>query len=189
MVSIACLGLGTAHAQTSSFSDNDWAMYARDLTSSRYSPLTEITPANIIGLKQICSYALPETSTFESSLVEIGGTLYFTSPTSTYALDATNCRLKWSQKHDMPGNPGTVRGVAIEGNRLFRGFRDGTVIAYDIDNGPQLWSTKLTAPDGRVAVIALSPLAWNGLVFIGTSGGETNCACFVPAVDPATAKT
>lgn len=189
IASIGSLALLLAHAQTPGFSANDWPMYARDLTSTRYSPLTEITPRNVTGLKQVCSYALPENSTFESSLVEIGGTLYFTSPTSTYALDATNCRLKWSQKHDMPGNPGTVRGVAIEGNRLFRGFRDGTLIAYDIDNGPQIWSTKLTAPDGRVAVIALSPLAWNGMVFIGTSGGETNCACFVAALNAATGKT
>src|SRR5215472_14057903 len=158
VASVSCLALLLAHAQTQRFSENDWPMYARDLTSSRYSPLTEITPRNVTGLKQICSYALPENSTFESSLVEINGTLYFTSPTSTYALDATNCRLKWSAKRDMPGNPGTVRGVAVESNRLFRGFRDGTVIAYDIDNGPQLWSTKLTAPDGRVANIALSPL-------------------------------
>jgi alcohol dehydrogenase (cytochrome c) len=40
-----------------------------------------------------------------------------------------------------------------------------------------------------VAVIALSPLAWNGMVFVGTSGGETNCACFVAALDGATGKT
>jgi alcohol dehydrogenase (cytochrome c) len=189
IASILSLALLLGHAQTPGFSANDWPMYARDLTSSRYSTLTEITPRNVTGLKQICSYALPENSTFESGLVEIGGTLYFTSPTTTYAIDAANCRLKWSQKHEMPGNPGTVRGVAVEGTRLFRGFRDGTVIGYDIDNGPQLWSTKLTAPDGRVAVIALAPLAWNGMVFIGTSGAEANCACFVTALDAASGKT
>jgi alcohol dehydrogenase (cytochrome c) len=166
----------------------DWPMYARDFTSTRYSPLTEITPKNVANLKQICSYELPEKSTFESGLVEIGGTLYFTSPASTYAIDATDCRLKWTEKHEMPGNPGTVRGVAIEGKRVFRGFRDGTVIAYDLTNGEQLWSTKLTAPDGRVANIALAPLAWNGVVFVASSGGENNCACFVAALDSATGK-
>src|SRR5690349_3553276 len=102
IASIGSLALLLAHAQTPDFSANDWPMYARDLTSSRYSSLTEITARNVTGLKQICSYPLPESSTFESSLVEIGGTLYFTSPTSTYALDATNCRLKWSQTHAMP---------------------------------------------------------------------------------------
>lgn len=184
---------GTALAQTATtnaaLNANDWPMYAHNYASTRYSPLTEITPANVSNLKQICSYALPDaTATFESSLVEIGGMLYFTSPTSTYAIDASTCALKWSEKHEMPGNPGTVRGVAIEGRRVFRGFRDGNVIAYDTSNGEQLWSTKLTAPDGRVALVALSPLAANGVVYVGTSGAENNCACFVAALDAATGK-
>ena len=183
---------GTAVAQNAAnaaANANDWPMYARDATSTRYSPLTEITPANVANLKQICSYALPEeTVTFESSLVEIAGTIYFTSPASTYALDANTCAVKWSEKHEMPGNPGTVRGVAVEGRRLFRGFRDGNIIAYDITNGEQLWSTKLTAPDGRVAIVALSPLASNGMVYVGTSGAENNCACFVAALESATGK-
>lgn len=180
LVGISASGL--APAQTAV----DWPMYAHDYTSTRYSPLKEITRQNVANLKQICSYALPEQSTFESSLVEIAGTLYFTSPASTYALDATNCTLKWSVKHEMPGNPGTVRGVAIEGRRVFRGFRDGYIIAYDTSNGEQLWSTKLTAPDGRVAVVALAPLVANGIVYVGTSGAESNCACFIAALEAAT---
>ncbi len=165
----------------------DWPMYAHDYTSTRFSPLTEITPKNVTGLKQICSYALPEMSTFQSSLVEIGGTLYFTTGTATYAIDATNCKLKWTEKHEMQGG-GTVRGVAVAGRRVFRGFRDGAVIAYDISNGEQVWSTKLTAPDGRVATIAASPVEWDGMLIIATSGGENNCACFVTALDADTGK-
>ena len=66
----------------------DWPMYARTYTSTRYSPLNEITPKNVTKLKQVGSYALPEPAvTFESGLVAIGGTLYFTTPQSTYALD------------------------------------------------------------------------------------------------------
>lgn len=166
----------------------DWPMYAHDYTSTRYSPLTEITPKNVANVKQICSYALPEAFTFESSLVEIGGTLYFTTGPSTYAIDATNCRLKWQEKHEMANPGGTVRGVAVAGKRVFRGFRDGTVIAYDSTNGEQVWSTKLTAPDGRNATIAASPVAWDQMVIIGTSGGENDCACFMAGLDAETGK-
>jgi fructokinase len=77
-------------------------MYAHDYTSTRYSPQTEITPRNVANLKQVCSYPLPEASTFESSLVEIGGTLYFTTGETTYAIDAADCRLKWREKHALP---------------------------------------------------------------------------------------
>jgi hypothetical protein len=46
----------------------DWPQYARDYASTGYSPLSEINPQNVSGLRQICSYALPEQSTFESSI-------------------------------------------------------------------------------------------------------------------------
>src|SRR5262252_319429 len=103
----------------------DWPMYGRDHASTGFSPLTEITPANVTGLKQICSYPLPENATFESSLITINGTMYFTTGAYTYALNAANCTLKWRVQHEMQGGVGTVRGVAVDGNRLFRGFRDG----------------------------------------------------------------
>jgi alcohol dehydrogenase (cytochrome c) len=179
---------GQTRGQSTPDAVADWPMYAHDYTSTRYSPQTEITPKNVTNLKQICSYPLPEASTFESSLVEIGGTLYFTTSDTTYAIDASNCRLKWREKHGSPEPDRTVRGVAVEANRLFRGFRDGYVIAYDTSNGEQLWSTKLTAPDGRTATIAAAPLAWNGMLFIGTSGAEQNCACFVTGIDAATGR-
>ena len=80
----------------------DWPMYAHDYTSTRYSPQTEITPKNVANLKWICTYPLPEASTFESSLVESGDTLYFTTGESTYAIDAVDCRLKWTERHALP---------------------------------------------------------------------------------------
>src|SRR5438128_161899 len=43
----------------------DWPQYARDYASTGYSPLSEINSQNVSGLHQICSYALPEQSTFE----------------------------------------------------------------------------------------------------------------------------
>jgi alcohol dehydrogenase (cytochrome c) len=169
------------------------AMYNHDYAATGFSKLAEITPKNAANLKQVCSYALSETSTFESSVVAINGTLYFTTGQYTYALDASNCALRWRVRHEMAGpDPpaaGTVRGVAIEGNRLFRGFRDGTVIAYDIKNGEQLWSTKLAEkPDPRPATIAAAPIAWNGMVFIGTSGAERACGCVMAGLDAATGK-
>ncbi len=166
----------------------DWPMYNRDYTATRFSPLSEITPKNVANIRQVCSYMLPEVSTFESSLVEVSGTLYFTTPEYTYALDAGNCGLKWRVRHPLPNGGGTVRGVAFAGNRVFRGFRDGLVIAYDTANGEQAWATGLAAPDGGRAIIAAAPIAWNGMIFIGTSGAGTACMCQVAGLDAATGR-
>ncbi|HYR87654.1 MAG TPA: PQQ-binding-like beta-propeller repeat protein [Terriglobia bacterium] len=161
----------------------DWPAYARDYGSTGYSPLSEIKPENVSSLKQICSYSLPEQSTFESSLLVLNGTMYFATSEYTYAVDASNCALRWRVRHQMQ-NPGrTVRGVAIAGNRLYRGFSDGNVMAYDLGSGDQLWTTRLTETDGRPATIAASPVAWNGMVFIGTSGAERACGCILAGLD------
>jgi len=163
-------------------------MSNRDYGSSRYSPLSEITPKNVTGLRQVCSYQLPETATLESSLVVLGGALYFTTSEYTYAIDAGTCALRWRVRHEVEGAGGTVRGAAIAGNRVFRGFRDGYVVAYNISNGEQLWATRMTEPDGSPAPVAVAPMAWDGMVFIGTSGAERACACVAAGLDAATGR-
>jgi alcohol dehydrogenase (cytochrome c) len=173
-------------------SPGDWPMYNRDYASTRFSELSQITPKNVANLKQVCSYILPEPAVeFESSLVAVAGTLYFTTFEYTYAVDASNCALKWRVKHQLEqpyGLTGTTRGIALLGNRIFRGFRDGTVIAYNTRDGEQLWTTRLKTPDGVNATIAASPLAWNGIVFIGTSGAEQACQCEIAALDANTGR-
>ena len=166
----------------------DWPAYNRDFASTRFSPLLEITPRNVAGLRQVCSYALPETATFESGLVAVNGVLYFTTAEYTYAIDANSCGLKWRVRHQLAPTDRAVRGVAIYGNRVFRGFPDGSVIAYSTSNGEQLWSAKLAEPDGTPAGISAAPIAWNGIVFIGTFGAERACGCIVAALDAATGR-
>src|SRR5260370_40938828 len=82
-------------APTRSDSAADWPIYSHDYASTGFSKLSEITPKNIANLRHVCSYPLPESTTFESSLVAANGTLYFTSSEYTYAIDAGDCRLKW----------------------------------------------------------------------------------------------
>src|ERR1700733_15344465 len=95
----------------------DWPMYNGDYSSSRFSKLAEIAPQNVTTLRQVCSYELPEKVMFESGLVEVGGTLYFTTFENTYAIDAATCAVRWHAEHKLPVVPGvgTTRGVAIEG--------------------------------------------------------------------------
>jgi alcohol dehydrogenase (cytochrome c) len=129
-------------------SSGDWPAYARDFGSTGYSRLLEIQPENVSKLHQICAYSLPEQATFESSLVVLNGTMYFTTSEYTYALDASTCNLRWRVRRQLQ-NPGrTVRGVAISGNRLYREFSGGYVVAYDLGSGDQVWATRLKETDG-----------------------------------------
>jgi alcohol dehydrogenase (cytochrome c) len=166
----------------------DWPQHSADYASTGYSKLTGITPKNVSNLHQLCSYPLGEDTTFESSLVEVNGTLYFTGSQYTYALDAASCALKWRVRHEMQGPGGTVRGVGFADGRVYRGFSDGYIIAYDARNGEQVWSSQLKETNGMPATIAASPLIWNGMLFIGTSGAERACGCVIAGLDAKTGK-
>src|SRR5262245_47145926 len=98
-------GYAGAFAQLSN-RPGDWPLYGRDYASTSFSSLSEITPGNVSTLKQVCSYRLPESVTFESSLVAINGMLYFTTGSSTYALNAADCSLRWRAQYENGG--GTV---------------------------------------------------------------------------------
>jgi glucose dehydrogenase len=184
VVLVGCrLGVATAPNRAA-----DWPMYNRDYQSTRFSPLSEITPKNVSALRQICSYALPESPQFESGLVAVNGILYFTTFEDTYALDAETCTLKWRVRNGQVWRGGSVRGLAFAGNRVFRGFYNGSVVAYDAASGEQVWASQLVASNGKPAVIAASPIVWNGMVFIGTSLAEYGCACMVAGLDAATGR-
>jgi alcohol dehydrogenase (cytochrome c) len=179
---------GLLCAMATAWGQADWPQHSSDYASTGFSKLSEITPKNISNLHQVCTYALPDETTFESSLVEVNGTLYFTSSEYTYAIDAASCALKWRVRHEMEGPGGTVRGVAFANGRVYRGFSDGRVIAYNSRNGEQVWSSQLKETNGMPATIAASPLVWNGMLFIGTSGAERACGCVIAGLDAATGR-
>jgi len=170
-------------------SDVDWPLYNGDYRGTRFSLLSDITPRNVRDVHSICSYQLPESVTFESGLVEVRGTLYFTTYEYTYAIDAGNCGLKWRVRHPIGNIPAAAatRGVAYLNSHVFRGSYDGTVIAYDAATGAQTWITRITAP-GSGEFISGAPIAWNGMVFIGTAGGDSGSICHVAALDATTGR-
>jgi len=164
-------------------------MYNRDYASTRFSGLTEIAAKNVTGLKQVCSYALPEKVMFESGLVASQGTMYFTTFEYTYAIDSATCALKWKARHELPGTPGvgSTRGVALLDGRVFRGSADGSVTAYDAASGTQVWSTRITAADS-MEYISASPIAWSGMVFIGTAGADAGNIGRLAGLDASTGR-
>ena len=70
-----------------------------------------------------------------------------------------------------PGALKVNRGAAYLEGRVFRGTSDGHVVAYAAKNGKLLWSTVIADP-ARGESVPASPIAWNGLVFIGNAGGD-----------------
>ena len=152
--------------------DIDWPSYNRTLTSERYTPLDQINRSNVSALKQLCVFDLEVDASFQAGPIVIGRTLYATTDKEIFALDAATCQQKWRVREDGPSVGLAVnRGVAHLDGQLFRGTGDGDVLAYDATSGKKLWTTRLASRE-KGESIPSAPLAWSGLVFVGTAGSE-----------------
>jgi quinoprotein glucose dehydrogenase len=128
----------------------EWRTYGHDYGDSRYSPLAQITPANVAGLKPAWTYHMrPADRTargFASSQntpLVVNGVMYVSTPYGrVVALDAESGKQIWA--YQVPGSdqPAT-RGVAYwpgaskskSGPEIVFGTRGGLLIALQAATG------------------------------------------------------
>ena len=177
VTSFGCTRTGVTPMPTSSpaaVPAGDWPSYNRSLAGDRFSPLTEIDRSNAASLKQICTYTLPEVAALQAGPVVVGGAMYFSTDTITYAINAATCIETWRRaRHSAApgGGPAVNRGVAYLNGRLFRGTSDAHVLALDAGDGHTVWDVQLDVA-GPGVTVPMAPIAWHGLVFIGNAGGD-----------------
>ncbi len=150
----------------------DWPSYNRTPSSQRYSPLDQINTKNAGQLKILCTYDLNEFTSFESSLIMVNGALIGTTEYDIFSLNPATCAENWRTRLDYPGSllPSN-RGAAYMDGMLFRGTQDARVLAFDFKTGKQVWQTRIGEPKHGESVPS-APIAWDGLVYIGNSGGD-----------------
>jgi len=169
-----------------------WPSFGRNYTNQRYSPLTQITTANISGLVPAWSYKTGVPHAFEASPVVVGGTMYVSTPLNhVAALDAATGTKKWEYSPTLgitihccgPVN----RGVAVYGNRVYMGRLDGRLVALDTTDGKEVWNVQV-ADNQRGFALTGAPVAVDGKVIVGTSGAEYGVRGYVGAYDAASGK-
>lgn len=152
---------------------SDWENYNKSLNGQRYSPLSEISATNAAELMEVCRAPLEARGSLESGLVVVGDSLFVTTATDTLAIDPVTCRMKWRHTYHRSEAPGLSvnRGIAYLDGRVFRGTDDARLVALDASTGEELWSD-VVGDASLGEYVAAAPVAWNGLVIVGTSGGE-----------------
>lgn len=182
-------GAATAGDATAQTTSRDWLSYNGNHANDRFSPLSQINAANVNQLRRICTFSTDDTVAFQPSPVAAGGTLYFTTYNATYAIDGATCAERWRQVRPakrpfLPVN----RGVAYADGRVFRGTSDAHVLALDAATGHVAWDVVL-GDGNKGESIPMAPIAWNGLLFVGTAGGDNfDVRARVYALDPATGR-
>src|SRR5260221_6456992 len=147
--------------QSDSVAAGDWITFNRTLAGSRFSPLSEINRENVARLRPVCTDTLPEVVALQTGPLVVDGTMYFTSDTGSYAIDADTCAEKWRRLREVakPNGYGAHRGFGYLDGTLFRGTSDGHVIALDAKDGRTKWDVTLGIPGPGVAMrLSSSPM-------------------------------
>jgi alcohol dehydrogenase (cytochrome c) len=170
-MSTICVGCLAAAALPGA-PNKDWPNYNGTLASDRYSTLSSINTGNVGRLAVQCTYDTGQMTGFQTGLIEVAGLIYGTTEKDTFAIEADTCVERWRSHEDFTSGFLRVnRGVAYMDGRIFRGTKDGRVLAYNARTGKSLWEATIADPDKGESVPA-APIAWRGLVFVGNAGGD-----------------
>lgn len=170
----------------------NWMTYSRNLEGQRFSPLTEINIENVSRLKVKWAYQFADPQN-EVSPIVVDGIVYTTGPNSAAALDGRTGRKLWTWKRALPadyrsiGFGHTSRGPAVLDDRLYVATLDGILVALDLKSGAERWSSKVLDYK-RGYSMTMAPLAIDGKVVVGVSGGEAGIRGFIDAYDAKTGK-
>ena len=132
----------TALSVPAALAQGDWPIYGGDPGSTRYSALSQITPANVATLKQAWSWDSGESAaSFQTSPLVIGHVMYVSTPRQrVVALDADTGKEIWSFDPKMEGSA-THRGVTYWAGdrqtpaRVIFGTTEGQIYALDAKTG------------------------------------------------------
>src|ERR1700738_1721240 len=145
--------------------DGQWLTYSGSSSSHRFSPLTQISSANVGRLRPVWVYQPPGTGSLETTPVVAGGVMYVTSgPTNVAALDLKSGKPIWEWTRPIAasvlnlGFPRVNRGVGILDSTIYVGTLDGSLVALDARSGIERWSAQVADnPTGHA--ITAAPLA------------------------------
>ncbi|MEP7352536.1 MAG: PQQ-binding-like beta-propeller repeat protein [Acidobacteriota bacterium] len=182
----------------------DWPLYSRDYNSTRFSPLTQITPANVASLKQAWSFrpAAPApvpgaadaptkgggkgkgkgggnaatAVVAESTPIVVAGVMYVPAGNRVVAIDADTGTQIWSYTA-----PGAVQNRAV-------GYWPGDAtnpprVLFTVGTNMMAVNAKTGALDpgfGKEGVVPVeigwggAPYVYKNLIIMGNNNGETN---------------
>jgi lanthanide-dependent methanol dehydrogenase len=184
--------------------EGDWYITGRDYSLQRFSPLKQITTANVANLKAAWSFSLGTLRGQEGNPLVVGNVMYVNTsfPNIVYALDLSKPGAPMIWKYVPNQSPDAIpiaccdlvnRGTAYHpSGKIFINALQGELIALDAKTGKELWKAK--HPDHsdagveaigykQGATITVAPIVIKDIVITGISGGEFGVRGRVSAFD------
>ena len=172
--------------------DADWLMIRRTYDGWGYSPLSQITAANVSRLERVWMVETGQTNGHEAPPIVNNGVMFVSTPgKQVIALEAATGKILWRYQRPLPDgvvllHP-TSRGVALHDDKVFLAGNEAVLVALDARSGKEVWTTTV-ADNSQGYYMTMAPLVANGKVMVGVSGGEYGVRGFVSAFDVNTGK-
>lgn len=169
----------------------DFPMTGGNYWHQRYSTLDRISTSNVKQLGGAWMIHLEEGrrgGQLEGTPIVVDGVMYVSTGTrSVLAIDAGTGKVKWRYRpEDAEGLGGGNKGVVVADGKVFFGRRDCVLVALDQQTGAVVWQTPATREQG--AYCSAPTVYHDGLVYLGTSGGDSGARCHLAAFDAKTGK-
>ncbi len=180
----------------------EWISYNLGWSEQRYSPLNQITSANVNRLGLAWSADIPAApgnpqNRQEGTPLVFNGVLYSITPWSVvYAIDARTGKEMWRSDPEVNQQVwqsriccGVVnRGIALYQGNVIAPVVDGRLRSLDAATGKINWETRVS-PENQAYTITMAPrVIKGGKVIVGVSGGEYGIRGFFDAYDAETGK-
>src|SRR4051812_8823469 len=182
--------LGASLAQVAS---SDWPTVGGNLWQQRFSALTQITTSNAKNLKLewVKSIHGATGAEIEGSPLVYHGVMYVvTGEGNVAALDAATGALLWKYARHIPLNSLGIeanRGIALGEGKVFVAQANGTLAALDQRTGERLWVSPIVLR-GDPFLGPATPVYYDGVVYVGMSGGDAGARGHFDAFDAASGR-
>lgn len=171
----------------------EWLTWRRTLNGHGYSPLNQITRANVQRLTLAWVWATAEGRAQVTPLVHDGVMYLPGAGNMVQALDAKTGDLIWEYRRrfaqGVPRGTGRNRTIALYKDKIFVATGDVAVIALDARTGRLVWETQKADPRKGYDQTA-GPIIADGVVVTGLGGCNrfNKEGCFITGHDPDTGK-
>ena len=170
----------------------DWLMTRRNYQAWSYSPLAQVTAANVKDLRLKWVWAMNDGGANQPSPIVHDGIIYLSNTSNTMqALDGRTGDLIW-ENHIGPDATrayGATRAISIYGDKVYLSTTDAKLYALDAKTGRVVWQSDV-ADVKRGYSSTSGTLAVNGKILQGLTGCTSYKpeGCYISAWDAETGK-
>ena len=187
----ANVNITDAMMQNAVSDQNDWLLHGRTYDNQRYSPLAQINPDNVRSLTPVALVQTGMTASFETTPIVVNGVMYLTTPVVDHkmkvlAVNAVTGERLWEVTYNLGSFQiccGPVnRGVAVGYGKVYVVTLDDHLLALDAADGHTVWDTTIVSAQNGYSE-TLAPQIFDGMVIVGSAGGEWALRGFVAAYE------